>query len=158
MEKHATGPKHLLDEAEAIAAAAWTISERFSTDPRLALSSALDHDVVPLRARRIADHLYRLNGRTGLWAWLDYLPFGTVYLKWSLPGDIEVTADGAGYQVPPAAPVGTPIRLPDEAAQLARKALAHPDVEEVAVFTETTDPILAVRLRDGTWYEILRWE
>lgn len=157
MERQVTGPNPLLDQAEAIAAAAWMAAERASKDVRLALSRALACDVQPLRARRIADNLFRLNGRTGLWAWLDYLPFGTVYFKWSLPRDVELTADGSGYQIPPASPVGTPIRLPDEAARVAQQALMHPHVEEVAVFTETTDPVLAVRSRDGNWYELLRW-
>ena len=158
MEQQVTGPDRLLHEAEAIAEAAWTISARFSTDVRLALSYGLEREVTPLRVRRIADHLFRLNGHAGIWSWLDYLPFGPVFLKWTLPGEVEVSADGAGYEAPAATPVGTPIRLPDDATRLARKALDHPDVEEVAVFTETSDPVLAVRARDGNWYELMRWE
>jgi hypothetical protein len=158
VDKNATGQDQLLHEAEEIALAAWKSHKPLPSDHRQMLSRALDHEVTPLRTRRIADRLYRLNGRTGLFAWLDYLPFGSAFLKWSVPTDIELTADGKGYQVPAASPLGAALRLPDEAAQLARRALATPDVDEVAVFTETSDPVLAVRMSDGSWYEIMRWE
>jgi hypothetical protein len=158
VDNNAPSQERVLNEAEEIALAAWRTTRRFVKDYREILSRSIDHEVVALRARRIADRLYRLNGRTGFFAWIDYLPFGTAFLKWSLPNDIEMTPGGVGYQVPAASPVGTGILIPDEAARLARKALATPDVSEVAIFTETSDPVLAARMSDGSWFEIMRWD